>query len=319
MFEKLLEENGITAYRVAQDTGIETSTLTSWKNGSYEPKLEKLLKIADYFEVPLEYFLDGDVNDDADEEMNLVEEGEIYMNDLQVFNNTEFGKIRSVLIEDEPWFVGKDIAEALGYSKTRNAILQHVDEEDKKGALIQGGLCGKQNMIIINESGLYSLIFASKLPNAKKFKHWVTSEVLPALRKTGQYKMNDGVEEPAEKEPQKKELDYLKAAEVIAECDKTRLNTVLDLVRKAGFEVEEPRTFIPNIPQPVEQFLKGKTVEDVLNYTTRDLYLEFSTDLPYEIKNEIREADLEVYINVILGTRTVYRVVHGSSSKVFVM
>ena len=251
--------------------------------------------------------------------MNLVEEGEIYLNDLQVFNNTQFGKIRSVLIEDEPWFVGKDIAEALGYSKTRNAILQHVDEEDKKGALIQGGLCGKQNMIIINESGLYSLIFASKLPNAKKFKRWVTSEVLPALRKTGQYKMNDGMEESVEKEPQKKELDYLKAAEVIAGCDKTRLNTVLDLVRKAGFEVEEPRTFIPNIPQPVEQFLKGKTAEDVLNYTTRDLYLEFSTDLPYEIKNEIREADLEVYINVILGTRTVYRVVHGSSSKVFVM
>ena len=75
----------------------------------------------------------------------------------------------------------------------------------------------------------------------------------------------------------------------------------------------------PGTALAILRALKGKTAEDVLNYTTRDLYLEFSTDLPYEIKNEIREADLEVYINVILGTRTVYRVVHGSSSKVFVM
>lgn len=87
----------------------------------------------------------------------------------------------------EPWFVGKDVASVLGYAKTRNAIANHVDDDDKKDAPIQGALGGEQNMTIINESGLYSLILSSKLPTAKKFKHWVTSEVLPTIRKHGAY------------------------------------------------------------------------------------------------------------------------------------
>lgn len=91
------------------------------------------------------------------------------------------------MINDEPYFVGKDVAEVLGYAKSRNAIATHVDDEDKKDAPIQGDLGGTQNMTIINESGLYSLILKSKLPSAKKFKRWVTSEVLPAIRKTGMY------------------------------------------------------------------------------------------------------------------------------------
>ena len=107
--------------------------------------------------------------------------------ELQIFNNEEFGDVRTLTINGEPWFVGKDVAEILGYSKARNAISAHVDDDDKKDAPIQGDLGGVQNMTIINESGLYSLILSSKLPGAKKFKHWVTFEVLPALRKTGSY------------------------------------------------------------------------------------------------------------------------------------
>ena len=84
--------------------------------------------------------------------------------------------------QGEPWFVGKDVAEALGYTAPRNAIANHVDDEDKKDALIQCPLGGTQKMVIINESGLYSLILSSKLPQAKEFKRWVTSEVLPAIR-----------------------------------------------------------------------------------------------------------------------------------------
>ena len=106
---------------------------------------------------------------------------------LQIFKNEEFGSIRTLELNDEPWFVGKDIAEVLGYAKPRNAISSHVDEEDKKDAPIQGNLGGTQNMTVINESGLYSLILSSKLPTAKKFKRWVTSEVLPAIRKHGAY------------------------------------------------------------------------------------------------------------------------------------
>lgn len=113
------------------------------------------------------------------------------MNDLQIFSNSEFGNIRTVTIDNEPWFVGKDIAEALGYGKGKslnNAVATHVDDEDK-GVTEMMTPGGKQNLIIINESGLYSLILSSKLPNAKKFKRWVTSEVLPAIRKTGHYEV----------------------------------------------------------------------------------------------------------------------------------
>lgn len=108
------------------------------------------------------------------------------MNDLQIFSNSEFGNIRTVTIDGEPWFVGKDIAEALGYSNSRDALAKRVDAEDK-GVANCDTPSGIQNMTVINESGLYSLILSSKLPNAKKFKRWVTSEVLPAIRKTGHY------------------------------------------------------------------------------------------------------------------------------------
>lgn len=111
------------------------------------------------------------------------------MKELQIFNSEEFGDIRTVQLNNETYFVGKDIARALGYGEGKslnNAIANHVDEEDKGVTeLMTPG--GKQSMTVINESGLYALIFGSKLESAKRFKHWVTSEVLPAIRKTGSY------------------------------------------------------------------------------------------------------------------------------------
>ena len=107
--------------------------------------------------------------------------------EVKLFNSQEFGKLRGLEIDGEPWFVGKDVAQALGYAKERNAIAAHVEDEDRKDAPIQGTLGGTQNMTIINESGLYSMIFGSKLESARRFKHWVTAEVLPAIRKTGSY------------------------------------------------------------------------------------------------------------------------------------
>lgn len=112
------------------------------------------------------------------------------MNNIISFTNNELGTIRTVLIDNEPYFVGKDIAKVLGYQKARNAIAVHVDLEDKKDAPIRGNLGGTQKMTVINESGLYSLILSSKLPNAKKFKRWVTSEVIPSIRKHGGYIAN---------------------------------------------------------------------------------------------------------------------------------
>ena len=108
------------------------------------------------------------------------------MNEITVFNNDEFGSIRTVTIESEPWFVGKDVAEVLGYQNGSRDINRHVDDEDKLCTKIE--YAGqKREVTIINESGLYSLIMSSKLPTAKKFKRWVTSEVLPSIRKTGSY------------------------------------------------------------------------------------------------------------------------------------
>ena len=108
------------------------------------------------------------------------------MEGIEIFSNEEFGEIRTVVIDGEPWFVGKDVAIALGYKDTINSLKAHIDEEDKRGWRITTPR-GEQTMTIINESGLYSLIFGSKLESAKRFKHWVTSEVLPAIRKTGRY------------------------------------------------------------------------------------------------------------------------------------
>lgn len=118
------------------------------------------------------------------------------MSKIKIFENPEFGSIRTVEINNEPWFVGKDVAEALGYAKPENAIANHVDDVDKTSTLIQGsGSNYKSKAIVINESGLYSLILSSKLPKAKEFKHWVTSEVLPAIRKHGGYLSPEKIEE----------------------------------------------------------------------------------------------------------------------------
>ena len=108
------------------------------------------------------------------------------MNDLTVFENEEFGSVRTLSMDGDPWFVGKDVATALGYAKPTDAVRKHVDSEDR-GVSKTETPSGEQEVVIINESGLYSLILSSKLPNAKRFKRWVTSEVLPAIRKTGAY------------------------------------------------------------------------------------------------------------------------------------
>ena len=132
------------------------------------------------------------------------------MNELKIFENPEFGKIRTIEINGEPGFVGKDVAVVLGYAKPENAIATHVDEEDKTTTLIQGdGSNYKSKTTIINESGLYSLVLCSKLPTAKKFKRWVTSEVLPSIRKTGSYALI----------PQ----DYPSALRALADAEEKRL------------------------------------------------------------------------------------------------
>ena len=151
-------------------------------------------------------------------------------NKLEVFTNAEFGSVRTLTIDEKPYFVGKDVAEILGYSNSRKAIADHVDEEDKDTVTIRDGK-GNPNQTVINESGLYSLILSSKLPNAKKFKHWVTAEVLPSLRKHGAY-MTDSTLEQALTSPDfliklatelKTEKEKRQALEVQAEENKPKV------------------------------------------------------------------------------------------------
>ncbi len=117
------------------------------------------------------------------------------MSELQIFKNAEFGSIRTLTINGEPYFVGRDVAEILGYSNSRKALADHVDEEDK-GVTKCDTLGGTQEMTVINESGLYSLILGSKLPTARRFKRWVTSEVLPTIRRHGVYAVDEVLANP---------------------------------------------------------------------------------------------------------------------------
>ena len=118
-------------------------------------------------------------------------------NQIEIFQNEEFGQVRTLMINGEPYFVGKDVAEILGYANPRKAIIDHVDEEDKTdGVTIRDSIGREQNPVCINESGLYSLILSSKLPTAKKFKRWITNEVLPSIRKNGMYATEELLNNP---------------------------------------------------------------------------------------------------------------------------
>ena len=116
-------------------------------------------------------------------------------NQMQIFENTEFGKIRVITIDGQPWFIGKDVTDILGYTNSRKALIDHVDAGDKNTVTIRDGIPGNPNKTIVNESGLYSLILSSKLPQAKAFKRWVTSEVLPTVRKHGAYATSDTLDD----------------------------------------------------------------------------------------------------------------------------
>lgn len=188
------------------------------------------------------------------------------MNDLTTFSNPEFGQVRTVEINGTPWLVGKDVAIALGYKNPSNAILKHVDDEDKRLEVLPQGadtqnrdvpsasagivkhdtLSGATKTALINESGLYSLILSSKMPKAKAFKHWVTSEVLPAIHKTGAYESFQA----------KQHIEQLEATN-------TRLNTAIQNVSSAKAELAEViglrDDFIHHRDNYKARFLQAKT------------------------------------------------------------
>lgn len=184
------------------------------------------------------------------------------MNNLQIFNSEEFGAVRTVTINGEPWFVGKDVAEALRYSNASKAVSAHVEEEDRILKVIeahsQNGNVVKTQTALINESGLYALIFGSKLESAQRFKHWVTSEVLPAIRRTGGYQMPAPqgkellalavLEAQKTIEEQSKAIERMKPKVIFANAVETSHTSILigdlaKLLKQNGVETGQKRLF----------------------------------------------------------------------------
>ncbi|MEQ3231642.1 phage antirepressor [Fusicatenibacter saccharivorans] len=184
------------------------------------------------------------------------------MNNLQIFNSEEFGAVRTVTINGEPWFVGKDVAEALRYSNASKAVSAHVEEEDRILKVIeahsQNGNVVKTQTALINESGLYALIFGSKLESAQRFKHWVTSEVLPAIRKTGGYQTSAPqgkellalavLEAQKTIEAQNQAIERMKPKEIFADAVKASDSSILigdlaKLLRQNGVDIGAKRLF----------------------------------------------------------------------------
>ena len=180
------------------------------------------------------------------------------MNELQIFKNEEFGEVRTVTIDNEPWFVGKDVAMALGYQNASKALADHVEECDKLNNESVSSL-GQRGGWLINESGLYALIFGSKLESAKRFKYWVTSEVLPAIRKTGGYRMQAPqgkellalavLEAQKTIEEQTTQIERMKPKEIFADAVATSHTAILigdlaKLLKQNVVETGQKRLFV---------------------------------------------------------------------------
>lgn len=180
------------------------------------------------------------------------------MNEVKIFNSEEFGDIRTVQLNNETYFVGKDVAEALGYERATKAIQDHVDDDDKDEVPIQDSIGRMQKTPVINESGLYALIFGSKFDSAQRFKRWVTSEVLPAIRRTGGYQMQAPqgkellalavLEAQKTIEAQNTEIERMKPKAVFADAVSTSQTSILvgdlaKLLRQNGVDIGQKRLF----------------------------------------------------------------------------
>lgn len=225
---------------------------------------------------------------------------------LQIFTNEEFGEVRVIMRDGEPWFVGKDVANALSYKNSRDALAKHVADEDKNTVAIRDGIQGNPNMTIINESGFYSLVFSSELEGAQAFKRWVTSEVLPSIRKTGSYSIESKQYTPAtnaviDARLLADEIQLLhpgvqrgvalsKAVDIAEKAHNISLQALKELSPPAEHEtgylnatqIGERLGGIP--PQAVNNLLAGKGMEyrdENKNWRLTELGKEYGEELPY--------------------------------------
>lgn len=226
------------------------------------------------------------------------------MNEIKIFENTQFGQLRMIERDGEPWFVGKDVADILGYNNSRDALARHVDEEDK-GVAKYDTLGGAQDLVVINESGLYSLILSSKLPAAKQFKRWVTSEVLPAIHKTGGYiageeNMTDDELMARALEVAQKKLEQREARVKNLEANVTRLTVEKQIMAPKADYFDElvDRNLLTNFRETAKQL--GVKEKRFINWLIEQKYIyrdKRGKLMPYEKKNaglfEIKECTNE--------------------------
>ena len=228
---------------------------------------------------------------------------EVVINNMQIFNNSEFGEIRMVTIDNEPWFVGRDIAGALGYVKPETAIRNNVDTGDTLKQGISDANGHTQQMLVINEAGLYALIFGSKLESAKRFKKWVTSEVLPTIRKTGSYNM-----------PTTPQGQIQLLAQGIVEMQE-QINTVSDTVQAVRSDFDTFREDCPLFPvdmDRISQTARKKGVEvmggkssmayhdrSIVQMVYRDIYGELHRNFGCRSYKEIARKNIDKAVDVI--------------------
>lgn len=215
------------------------------------------------------------------------------MSKLQIFHSEEFGEIRTVQLNNETYFVGKDVAEALGYANTRDALSKHVAEEDK-GVAKCDTLGGKQDLTIINESGLYALIFGSKLESAKRFKKWVTSEVLPAIRKHGIYATDNVIDNVLNNPDFGIELLTKLKEERAARVEAEKRNAILTHVNKTYTMTEIAKELNMRSAVQLNKLLAEKKIQYQVNGTWV-MYSKYSNLGYEEIKQEVLDSGRVIY------------------------
>ncbi len=217
------------------------------------------------------------------------------MNEVKLFKNEEFGQVRMVLVEDEPYFVGKDVAEALGYADPSSAVSKNVDAEDKTTLLLeQDGSNYKSKTTVISESGLYALIFGSKLESAKKFKHWVTSEILPSIRKHGIYATDNVIDNILNNPDFGIELLTKLKEERVARVEAEKKNAILTHVNKTYTMTEIAKELNLKSATELNRILADKHIQYKVN-TTWVFYSDYSNLGYEEIKQEVLDNGHVIY------------------------
>ncbi|APT48970.1 phage antirepressor [Bacillus safensis] len=225
------------------------------------------------------------------------------MNQVQQIFNYHDQEIRTVLQDGQPFFIGKDVADILGYSNPRKALSDHVDEEDKDGVTIRDAIGRQQTMTAINESGLYSLILSSKMPDAKKFKRWVTSEILPAIRQTGQYGGPKALTEREQRiESLKLLLETSQRQDELSKKLSTHEKKILELDTKVDEQITldhgEQRRIQKAVATRIYSFTEDKNER---NRLFKELYREIKDRFGVSSYKDVKRKDMQAAVNYIVN------------------